>query len=124
MEKGFTLIELLVVVIIVGVLAALALPGFTKTKERVLDKEAKANLALVQAAEKIYRMENTSYYPVSGSVSSISSINSNLKLNLPNSTNWSYSVSSSQGAAARSGRTWTLSHTSTGEPTCSGTGCP
>ena len=65
-KKSFTLAEVLVVLIIVAILAALALPNFGAVKEKSLDREAKASLALIQAAEKIYKMETAVYYSSSG----------------------------------------------------------
>ena len=94
-DRGFTLVEMLIVIIIIGILAALGFPQFGKTKEHALGKEAIANLKLIAAAEKIYRMEAvTSYYPSLGIVNNISTINTNLKLSLPSGTtrNWDYSI--------------------------------
>ena len=129
-KKGFTLIEILVVIVIVGILAALTLPNYMAIKEKTLDREAKANLALIRAAEKIYKMEEGNYYPSSGSISTIDVINTNLRLSLPNSLpvtsrNWAYSLDNSSstgiGVATRSGRTWKLNAVSSSEvPACTG----
>jgi prepilin-type N-terminal cleavage/methylation domain-containing protein len=128
-KKSFSLIELIVVVVIIGILAALALPGFGTSKERVLDKEAKANLALIQAAEKIYRMESGFYYPSSGATNVIADINTYLRVNLPTGAlSWTYEVDGddSQATASRlpsSSRVWTLTFSGS-SPSCTGTECP
>jgi prepilin-type N-terminal cleavage/methylation domain-containing protein len=116
--RSFTLTEVIIVVIVIGILVAFAMPQFRATKERSLDKEAKAAVALIQAAEKIYKMEEGPYYPwPAGSTSNITNINTWLKLSLPSSSGWTYVVDSAnqQATATRNiagGRTFTISFTS------------
>jgi type II secretory pathway pseudopilin PulG len=88
--KAITLVELIIVITIVVILATVAFPNFFKSKARAIDKEAIVSLRLIQAAEKIYRMEKGFYYPDTGSAD-VAGINSYLKLSLP-STNWTYSI--------------------------------
>lgn len=94
-DRGFTLIELLIVVISIGILAALAFPQFTKSKEHALGREAIANLKLIAAAERIYRMELGVYYPIPPEPEGDEvDINSYLRLSVPSESdrNWDYTV--------------------------------
>jgi len=60
-SRGFNLLELLLVVVIIGILASIALPNYTKSKEHALGKEAIANLKIIAAAERIAKLETGSY---------------------------------------------------------------
>lgn len=60
-NEGFTLIELLVVIIIVGVLAAIALPSFLNQIGKARGSEAKSNLGVVNRAQQAYRLENSTF---------------------------------------------------------------
>ena len=128
-KKCFTMMELLVVIVIIGILSALAFPNFGLNKERALDKEAKANLGFIQEAEKYYKMESGSYYPVSGNTNVAADINTNLKISIPTAAaSWTYAVDTdnSQATASRlpaASRVWTLTYTGSAA-TCTGTGCP
>lgn len=61
-EAGFTLIELLVVMLILGILAAIALPAFFNQKEKAGDAKAKENAHTAQVALETYSTENNGSY--------------------------------------------------------------
>lgn len=58
---GFTLIELLIVVVIIGVLAAIAIPQFTSTKERAFDAAAQSDIRNMMTAQESYFFSNQKY---------------------------------------------------------------
>jgi type IV pilus assembly protein PilA len=65
-NEGFTLIELLVVIIIVGVLAAIALPSFLNQIGKARGSEATSNLGTIHRGLQAYRLQNSSFTSVTG----------------------------------------------------------
>lgn len=60
-EVGFTLIEILIVVLIIGVIAALAIPNLMSAQKTAWAKTCKANRATLEAAAELYKMQKGSY---------------------------------------------------------------
>ena len=60
--KGFTLIELLIVIVIIGILAAIAIPKFSNTKEKAYLAAMKADLRNLATYEESYAADSSGLY--------------------------------------------------------------
>jgi len=60
-KKGFTLIELLIVVVIIGILAAIAIPKFSSTREKAYVSAMKSDLKNLATQQEIYYSDNANY---------------------------------------------------------------
>ena len=104
-KKGFTLIELLIVVVIIGILAAIAIPKFANTKEKAYIASMKSDLRNLITAQEAYFSDNNSTY-----ASSTASLGTTYKA--------SRGVTVTMGTGTNTGWGATSSHTSTAK-TCS-----
>ena len=88
-KLGFTLLELLIVVIIIGILAAVALPGFGRMVRRSRAAEGQNIVGSILTAEFLYYQEHRTFTNTTG----------NLLVDIPTSNNFTFSAS---GASATS----------------------
>lgn len=77
-KKGFTLIELLIVVVIIGILAAIAIPKFSSTKDKAKLASVKTDLRNYMTAEEAYFSDTQTY----GTYGSLTSASGNYKFSL------------------------------------------
>jgi prepilin-type N-terminal cleavage/methylation domain-containing protein len=61
-NKGFTLIELLIVVVIIGILAAIAIPKFANTKSKAVVSAMRSDLRNLASVQETYWTNNQIYY--------------------------------------------------------------
>ena len=107
-RKGFTLIELLIVVVIIGILAAIAIPKFQDTKEKAYITAMKSDLKNMVSAAEAKFSEDNSYANVTAPVGSAG-------------------VTITLGAATATGWSATATHANASGSTCEigvGTGTP
>jgi prepilin-type N-terminal cleavage/methylation domain-containing protein len=62
-DTGFTLIELLIVVVIIGILAAIAIPKFSNSKGRAIVSQMKSDLRNMVTAQEAYMSDALTYHP-------------------------------------------------------------
>lgn len=136
-EAGFTLIELLVVMLILGILAAIAIPAFFNQKDKATDASAKSMVRSAETAMETYATEHGGAYLPTPSAEALHKIEPTIQvaesegegLQEPESTESTYTVTveSSLGHSFSIGRaedgTTTLTCTPPGQGGCAeGTG--
>ena|SRR5664279_5112831 len=67
-KGGFTLIELLIVIIIIGILAAIAIPMFLNQRAKAKDASVKEGVHSIQIGIQSYAVDNNDTYPPVGTV--------------------------------------------------------
>jgi prepilin-type N-terminal cleavage/methylation domain-containing protein len=88
-RSGFTLIELLIVVVIIGILAAIAIPKFQATKGKAFYAGMRADLRNLATAEEAYFYDHANYSNVLDSLKLTTSNNNIVTITENTATGWS-----------------------------------
>ena len=101
-KKGFTLIELLIVVVIIGILAAIAIPKFANTKEKAYVASMKSDLRNLVTAQEAYFSDNNSTYASSTTaLGTTYKSSSGVTVTMGTVTNTGWGASASHASTAR-----------------------
>jgi len=88
-NKGFTLIELLIVVVIVGILAAIAIPKFSATREKAYFAAMKSDLKNLASQQEIYYADNYTYTTDTATLGFVQSEGVNVTVGASSASGWS-----------------------------------
>jgi type II secretion system protein G len=120
-RKGFTLIELLIVVVIIGILAAIAIPKFASTKEKAYLATMKSDLRNLITAQESYFADNNQYttaLPVTMYTVSTGDAGPTITVTGSNYTGWVSNANTARTCAIFIGTTALAPATKEGEPKC------
>jgi type IV pilus assembly protein PilA len=118
-NKGFTLIELLIVVVIIGILAAIAIPKFSATREKAYFAAMKSDLKNLASQQEIYYADNYAYTNSATALTFVSSEGVAVGI-AASASGWSASATHSALGATEGCAMYYGTATSPGSPTTAG----
>ncbi|MCQ9205296.1 MAG: hypothetical protein NG737_03190 [Omnitrophica bacterium] len=95
-RKAINLVELIIVIVIAGILLTFAVPAFINAQLKIKDKEAQANLKILQAAAKNFGIDNDGYGPGGRLCEGTAACNAELGTDIPIGQ-WHYRVDIDSG---------------------------
>ena len=91
-QAGFTLIELMIVVLVIGILAAIAIPKFQTSKGKAYASTLKADLRNLATAQEAYFYENSVYSPTTTALQMSVSPAVTVTISVATASGWSASA--------------------------------
>jgi len=116
-KKGFTLIELLIVVVIIGILAAIAIPKFANTKEKAYVASMKSDLKNLATSEEAYFSDFQTYTTTMTAAQYNTSAGVTVSITSATGTGWAARATSS-GTTKTCAITYGTAATTDGTPIC------
>lgn len=134
-KNAFTFMELMVVIILIGVIAAFAMPNYDKSIRKAHEQDIREQLKALHAANLMYNAGNGTYWDTAGAaVTDISMINNTLGMHLISNDGTAYAYTGAAGGSRYTATaTWKgyridvtqvpLSTTGTFNPCCGTSNC-
>lgn len=99
-KNAVTLMELMVVVVVVGLMAAFALPNYTKANNKAEERQMITNLRAIVAAQEIYKAQHGDYWPAATTAVptaniGVAALNAALRLSIVEAGKYTYQCKSS-----------------------------
>jgi prepilin-type N-terminal cleavage/methylation domain-containing protein len=126
-REGFTLIELLIVIVIIGILAAIAIPKFGKTREKAYFKAMQSDLRNMGSAQELYYSTPGNSYTYASSTTDLGfTPSTGVTITIAGATNTAWNATANHGALDATTQYCTVAYDQTSAtggtstPTCTG----
>ena len=116
-ESGFTLIELLVVVLIIGILAAIAIPSFLSQRQKAQDAESKTDARTGQTAQETWFTNENAYTADVADLKGVEKTLNGSTLTAATAAGTGTTATFTVTATSKSGNTFTVSRAADGTVT-------